>query len=166
MSAKYEVKSFVEFERMCECVWTAANNCFDEDGRYMAPAYELAVRQALARAFTDVELPKDTAELYQFVFTSGIYEAVIENGNRAQIDSIIAAIDSEIELRIDNSEDELKKDVEASIVMIHVWLNKMNEIMSVLDVLNNDEFKDSIAQLKTSAKVIQAGVDAVRQTKK
>lgn len=67
-------------------------DCTTRDGECMLPLIDFSVRVNIIVAFSDVSLPDDMERLFDVIYGSDLYETVVRNANRAQIDALSRAV--------------------------------------------------------------------------
>lgn len=87
-----------------ECIKVADDICSmitTEDDKIVSDLYEYIFMMLVVLAYTNIELPDDPEEKVKLLFYSDIYDVILLNSNKKQIDSIRYAVNRYIDSRYD-----------------------------------------------------------------
>ncbi len=119
------VRRHLTINSMISFVDFVANNCFQDNGEtYLPELKDFLVRVAVINQYTNIELPEEFIEQYNFVYGSDIVPFIVEEViDHDEFSNMMRAIDSKIE-NIENVEHREYK-------------QKIDEIYSSLTSLND-----------------------------
>ena len=129
------VKRMLHFYDMMRFVRDVVSGCFAEDtGRYMPEILPFMMRLCVIAYYTNVNIPQSVEKQYDFVYSTGLYEAIIEHIDRTQFDDIEYSIRQSISHAAD-----------ANINAIHT------QFVSIQDGLNSlvSQIKDTFGEIDT-----------------
>lgn len=92
-----DVKKNISFDDMHKIVIGAVEACFNESGEYLPEVKEFFINAAIVSFYTNIELPKDTADCYMFVAASDIINAIESIANMNQITDIRRSVNDKLE---------------------------------------------------------------------
>lgn len=83
------VKKLIDPPSVVEAVDTIVQMCIDgENGAVMPEIEEYAIRATIISMYTDILLPENAEDCYRLIFLTDLYESVVKNTSKPQIDSI------------------------------------------------------------------------------
>ena len=162
MSKQITVREFIGLQEVAAVVDGAIATCFDDDGNYISWVKDFAVRQAIVRAYTDAHIPTDTAELFDYVYRSSVYDTVWAAANSNQLNAICAAIDEGVRVRIDKDNNSTKRGIEMLVALMQLLSTQMNEFSAGIAELTNGDISELAAELRRSSEIVSGGIDDIR----
>ena len=91
-SHKITIRPFLPIKEFLNTVRDILKDCRTPDDKVALELLDYSIRSNIIAAYALVELPKDFDELYYIVYNSDLYDLVLENSNKAQIESIINTV--------------------------------------------------------------------------
>lgn len=95
------VRKTIDFDETVKLVHNVVNNCFSDDGSYLAEAKDFLSRCEIIEAYTNVRLPQNVNSKYHILYCSDLFESVISCVNQVQLANLSAAIDDKIKNKCD-----------------------------------------------------------------
>lgn len=121
------VKKLATLAEVIEIAEGVISICFNEEGEYMPYAKDFGIRQGVISTYTNVRLPENVDHRYSICYESGIYEAVIEQINRAQFDELLGAIYKKEQSIVRFNEASARKQIEALTATIDGVATQLSE---------------------------------------
>lgn len=92
-SKQLVLKQFLPVQDYMTVVHDILRDCQPPDGGEIAlELIDFAIRSNIIAAYAFVELPEDVNKLYYIVYASDLYDVVLANANKKQIDAIIRSV--------------------------------------------------------------------------
>lgn len=89
----FHVRKIIEPSAVFDAVDDIVGMCVERSGAVLPEMEEYAVRAAVISAYTDILLPEDSGECYGLVFLTDLFETVVKNISKPQLESIRSAAD-------------------------------------------------------------------------
>ena len=96
---KIRVRHMLDLAGVIKFVSYVTESCFDsETGEYLPEIRDFAERSALIQLYTNIDLPEETSEQYELLYSNDLIESIRNSGiiDCAQINVIDDAIDDKI----------------------------------------------------------------------
>lgn len=134
-----KVKKHLSMEEMLAFTDFVVNICFDSDnGEYRPEVKDYAVRAAMVKLYTNVELPEDTEIAYNVVYKTGVIKTIMQYASKSQFNAIIDAIDDKIAHRVAVNEREFEVKLEE---LLNSAKTAIAAISETFDGIDNDTVK-------------------------
>lgn len=92
------VKKTLSLSEMLSFVDGVVNSCFlEESGEYMPEIKHFAIQHGIIEYYTNIELPEDTQEKYDFLMRSDIIKIISEMIDKEQFMDMMESIDCKID---------------------------------------------------------------------
>lgn len=117
-----EVKRTLSMTEYFEFVEMIMRAVFSDDGDYNPEAFDIVERIGTIAMCTNIELPKDSAEQYDLVYKTDLYDWVVERANYGQLCEARGAAQKRIKMIREDKANDIE--------------NKMNELKSMIDSIN------------------------------
>lgn len=135
------VKKKIGIEDVINFVSQVADASFDENGDYHPEFREFLYRQGVVIYFTNINLPKDSAKQFDFLYSGDFFSTIENNIDEEFLFDIRCAIEQKIEYRI-------KMSVEAINKMTIERFNSFDGLLSDLEnigaMLSDEDLKKLI----------------------
>lgn len=144
------VKRMLSLKEVIAMVEGVSETCFDQStGDYHPENKDFAIRHSIFKLYTDVELPDDVEQKYDFVYKcDDLINAILEEVNKQQFNAICRAIDDKIRSMVNANVAEFKRNVDAFTRSVDEIGEKMNE---VFEGVSKDDLKNIINILSGAA---------------
>lgn len=86
------IRPFLPVKEFLNTVRDILKDCRTPDNKVALELLDYSIRANIITAYALVELPRDFDELYYIVYNSDLYDFVLDNSNKAQIESIINTV--------------------------------------------------------------------------
>lgn len=107
-----EIKPMLSYTNVLLFIDGVVSSCFlDEDNTYVPEVKDFAINSFIISYYTNIELPEDVAEQYDYVMRSDIYGVIFDTIDGIQFEQIIGAIDEKIRHIADSNIQALQKEV-------------------------------------------------------
>lgn len=141
--------------------------CFSDDGVYDPFVKEFLIKLFCIMAYTDIEMPEDTAEQYMFIYRTGIFERVIlPNIDQSQFRSICTAADELLAYRIRLSTEAVTSGLIDAQLELKAALDKAK---SVFDGVSNEDIKGLVSAISGAKfdeeKLVKAITESIADSK-
>ena len=83
------IKYLLPIDEMCSTIRNIQEMCLSKDGEFIAEFLDYAIRLNIVTSYAYIEMPDDFEEMYKLIYHSDLYEAVLSNANKKQIESIL-----------------------------------------------------------------------------
>ena len=97
-----EVRNHLSPAKLIDFVENVAMNCFQDDDEYIPELKDFLIRINIINLYTNIELPEDMDQKYDFLYGSDIIHTIVGNINPNEFNSILTAIDAKIS-SVDNA---------------------------------------------------------------
>ena len=144
-----EVKHHLSLSEMLDLTDYVVNNCFQgENDAYMPQLKDFLFRAGLIQKYTNIELPDNISEQYDFLYQSDIISKIIECINPNEIRNILDAIDLRISHEQTVQLDEYRKKIEE----IYSSILEMNrQAEELYKDMSSDDMADLISALANAS---------------
>jgi len=137
---KVVVRKAITQSEMLAFVKTVVESCFDDNGEYTPENRDFMYRYCQILFFTNVDLPTESTEAYEFVYHLDLNNIVNMYAERYLLADIQSAIEEKVRYRLDTELDEMRKQVE----QIAQVVGALNESISSVDP---EDIKNLVAAL-------------------
>lgn len=83
------IKYMISKEEVFELMRRVEKMCTTENGEFSPEFLDFAIKTGIVTYYAIIELPTDVDELYKLIYHSDIYDVVLNNANKKQIDSVV-----------------------------------------------------------------------------
>lgn len=94
-----EITRTLDMRSVVVLVDKAVGSCFMDDGEYVPELLDYVMKCALVSLYTNIELPDDEAERYEFIYGTDIIDFIYGLINRSQYNVVLDAIQKKIALK-------------------------------------------------------------------
>lgn len=94
-----EYKENISMEYMVTLINEVTNNCFDKDGDFIPVFKDFLVRTFTVQLYSNVRMPQDIKKQYDILFSTDLYDVLMQHIDQGQYDSILKAIDAQLTYR-------------------------------------------------------------------
>lgn len=116
------VRTHIPFNLMLQFVRDVVETCFSVDtGEYLPEAKDIAIKCAIIEYYSNLELPEDIEQKYEFVYRTNAVQVIMEHLDKNQLNQILVAID-------DKTAHRARSNIEAVNVRINEVISRVNEI--------------------------------------
>lgn len=91
------IKQMLSIDEYRTVVLDIIGNCMSENNKVAIELVDFSTRINIISAFAAVELPDNIDELFRVAYGSDLYDTVCKFANKAQIESIIKAVDKYVQ---------------------------------------------------------------------
>lgn len=128
------IKKHLSVEEMMTFVSKVVTTCFASDtGEYMPEIKDFAIRSAILEHYTELELPNELSERYDFVYQSEIVSCVVQHVDASQFDAMIEAINEKVEHLAQSHIKALNKQMSEAVSAFSALEKKISDIFSGID---------------------------------
>ena len=159
------VTRFIPLETVAAIVENVAKACFsNEDSLYIPYVLWPALRAGIIGAYTNISMPSNPDKTYMFAYADGLYEKIIENVNKTQVNDLISATIERVKTTVESRISSINKEMED----IHEYLENIDSGLSdMLSGVSPDDLKNIITALDNGAlnedKVVKAYLDTYKK---
>lgn len=83
------IKYMISKEEVFEMMRRIEKMCLKEDGNISTEFLDFAIKTGIVTYYALIELPMDVDDLYKLIYHSDIYDVVLANANKKQIESVV-----------------------------------------------------------------------------
>lgn len=161
-----EIRRTIPFSVVMVIVDGVANACFD-DGKFVPERMDYVLRSCIVQFYTNLSMPSNAEKQYAILYSTDLYDVVLQYINPEQYYSIVDAVKNQIDyLRQTNVRDVQNK--------VQEVMKAMSGLMSAIGEIMSDVTSDDVAKLVEAigdgqldeAKLMQAFLDQKYQTDK
>lgn len=136
-----EVKPYLPIIDMLGFVDSVANSCFGSDtDEYMPEIKDYAIRREVFNRYTNIELPSDVTEEYDFIYKfSGLYFDILNIIDNSQFDVMCRAIDNKIVAALQVNANSMKKQMDE---LYYSFDRLVKDVTKKFDGISEDDIKN------------------------
>lgn len=96
--AVLEYQTMLALDEMLDFVSMVVDSCVDAStGEYTPEVFDFAIREAVLTHYANVEMPSGLKDRYAFLYSTNLFDIVMESVNMRQFNDIIRAINKKLE---------------------------------------------------------------------
>lgn len=129
------VKKHLSLAEMIAIVEGVTEQCFEEEtGVYRPEMVDFLLRNTVFTFYTDVELPKDIEQKYDFIYRfGGIYKRIMDIIDLDQFYAIVDAIKAKIKYNATANIEAIKKNTQKFMEIMDKFSDDINDVMEGVD---------------------------------
>ena len=143
-----EVKRHLAYEEAIAFVNTVAKSCFDDAGEYTPEIKDYVLRYVTLRMYTNIELPDDTSESYEFVYEhEDLLFEIKDVFDESQFHALIDATDEKIRYLIDTKANNVR---DFLIPIRDAAVSVIDDFKGLFSDIDNEDVKRLVSALANS----------------
>lgn len=96
--AVLEYQTMLALDEMLDFVSMVVDSCVDAStGEYTPEVFDFAIREAVLTHYANVEMPSGLKDRYAFLYSTNLFDIVMESVNMRQFNDIMRAINKKLE---------------------------------------------------------------------
>lgn len=157
-----EIKTTIGLQDSIDFVKAVVNTVFQSDGKYYAALEEFAIRHATIMFYTNIALPSDPDEEFDFLFGSDIYDKVVSYISKNEYQALCDAAEEQIAYKIDMSISAAEISTQKAIDELRNLMNRYEVFMETVQKFAGADVFAAARKIKDAAPVLDKAVAEIR----
>lgn len=146
-----QVVRSIGLDKFASAVESAATSCFNEDGEYVPWMEDVALGHAVLSAYTNIELPDDLHELFDFIINTDVLDRVVTIIDSDQFERLVTAIRRKIHNTLKERYSAREQELDMALATLTSVSQSLQELGDILDAVTGGDTKAMIDVLKQGA---------------
>lgn len=158
-----QVMRRIGLDAFASAVESAASSCFNEDGENVPWMVDVAFRHAVLSAYTNIELPDDLHELFDFVMNTDVVDRVVARIDSDQFEMLSVAVHRKIRNTLKERYSAREQELDRALAMLNFITQKYNEIGIIFGEIMGDDMKELMEKLRDTARDVTGEVSEIKE---
>ena len=158
-----QVVRSIGLDKFASAVESSATSCFNEDGEYVPWMEDVAFGHAVLSAYTNIELPDDLHELFDFIINTDVLDRVVTIIDSDQFERLVTAVRRKIHITLKERYSAREQELDRALAMLNFITQKYNEIGMIFNEIMGDDMKELMEKLRDTARDVSGEVGEIKE---